>query len=187
MRRSVKISSVVLAVIVAVTIGIVLYNNVTSVSTEQLRTGGFEVENGWTGATFYSGNTSVAEVGVLVGSIDPQQGVAYMQFYIAPDSGMLDSFSVELTPQVAMQCYVESPSVPAIITRDVDGISTIVKVKDLGVAGAATLALDFYLQPYQTDSFGFEVNFTMHQIDFPQTRQVGLAQVELPITYANAT
>jgi hypothetical protein len=129
----------------------------------------------------------VAEVGVLVGSVEPQQGVAYMQFYIAAHSGMLDSFSVEFTPQGIMQCYVESPSIPASITRGADGISTIVEVNDLGIAGIATLTLDFYLQPYQTPGFWFEVNFTMHQIGFPQTRQVGLGQVELPITYANAT
>ena len=186
MRRSVKISSVVLAVIVAVTVGIVMYNDVTAVSTEQLRAGGFESENGWIGADFYSGNTSVAEVGVLVGSVDSQQGVAYMQFYIAPNSGMLDSFSVEFTPQGIMQCYVESPSVPASVTRGA-GTSTIVEADDLGTAGIATLTLDFYLQPYQTSNFLFEVNFTMHQIGFPQTRQVGSTQAELPITYANTT
>jgi hypothetical protein len=187
MKRNIKIASTVLAVTIALAIGIILYENETLVSTQQLRTQGFEFEPVWTTASFYSGKTDVADVSVTLGEVEPQQGLAYMTFYIDHTTGTLDSFYLEFTPQYIMYCYMQPPNYPASITKAPDGLSTIVEANNLGSYGVGTLGLEFYLQPYETDSFGFQVNFTVTPSGSPQTRQVGTAQVQLPLTYANAT
>jgi hypothetical protein len=199
MKRSVKIASIVLAVIVVLTVGIVLYDSGAFVSTEQLQTEGFKEL--WTDpethiAGFYSDKVEVAEVSVGVGLVMPQQGLAYMTFYIAHEVGMqkhnIDSLYLEFTPTSApIQVYLERPGAqlwpPMVFQTSSDGISTIVGVNELGSLGIGTIPLNFYLGSQTNESFWFQVNFTMHPSGSLLTRQVGSAQIELPITLANAT
>ncbi|MGD0027561.1 MAG: hypothetical protein ABSC91_01320 [Candidatus Bathyarchaeia archaeon] len=196
MKRSIKIASIVLAVIFALTIGIVLYDAGAFVSTERLQTEGFKelaIDSETHIASFYSDKVEVADVSVDVGLVMPQQGLAYMQFYIGHEVGMLDSLYLEFTPTGApIQVYLEKPGAqlwpPMVFQTSSDGISTIVGVDDLGLLGTGTIPLNFYLGSYQTnESFWFEVNFTMHATGSLLTRQVGSAQIELPIAFANAT
>jgi hypothetical protein len=195
MKRSIKIISIILAVIVILTIGIVLYNSGAFVSAEQLQTDGFKqltTSNSTYLATFHSDKVEVAEVSVDLGVVEPQQGLAGMTFYISHSIGTIDSLYLEFTPNAGgfIQVYLERPSTqiwpPMIFQTSTDGRSTIVGVSDLGFLGIGTIGLNFYLEPSQT-SFWFEANFTMHPTGFPPTRQVGSAQIELPITFANAT
>jgi hypothetical protein len=105
---------------------------------------------------------------------------------------MLDSLYLEFTPNSGfIQLYLERPAAqiwPSMIFQtSTDGRSTIVGVSDLGLIGVGTIGLNFYFEPSGTTGFWFEVDFTMHTPGFPPPRQAGSAQVELPITYANAT
>jgi hypothetical protein len=201
MKRTIKIVSIVLAVIIVLAIGTVLYDSGTFVSTEQLRTDGWTQL--WTDpethcADFYSGNVDVAEISVDVGLVMPQQDLAYMTFNIAHSVAMLgspfDSLYLEFTPtnpSTFIQWYLEKPEAqvwpPMVFQTSSDGMSTIVGVDHLGLLGTGTLVLNFFLEPYQATSFWFEVNFTMHA-NGSLTRQAGeSAQIEIPITYANAT
>lgn len=201
MKRSVKIVSIVLAAIVVLTIGIVLYDVGAFVSTEQLQTEGFQKllnDPETYVADFYSGKVEVAEVSLDVGLVMPQQDLAYMTFYIAHEvgsAGVFDSLYLEFTPTNPgsfIHVYMERPGPqlwpPMVFQTSSDGMSTIVGVDDLESLGIGTIPLNFYLGPYQTtESFWFEVNFTMHASGSLLTRQVGSAQIELPITLANAT
>jgi hypothetical protein len=198
MKRSIKIASIVLAVIFVLTIGIVLYDAGAFVSTEQLQTEGFKQlsipDSETYAASFYSNKVEVAEVSVDVGLVMPQQGLAYMQFYISHEVGMLDSLYLEFTPTnpgAFIQLYLERPGArpwPLMVFQtSSDARSTIVGVDDLGSIGTGTVGLAFFLRPYQATSFWFELNFTMHASGSLLTRQVGSAQIELPITLANAT
>jgi hypothetical protein len=199
MKRSIKVASIVLVVIVALTIVIVLYGSGAFVSTEQLQTEGFKpwtianfTSPGSYVATFYRNNNRLADVSVNVGLVMPQQNLAGITFSISHEAGMLDSLYLEFTPTNGfIQVYLERPGAqiwPSMIFQtSTDGRSTIVGVEDLGLIGIGTIGLNFYVDPSGTTAFWFEVNFTMHQTGFPPTRQAGLAQVQLPLTYANAT
>jgi len=195
MKRNIKITSIVLAMIVVLTIGIVLYGSGVLASTEQLQTEGFKAVDSETyGATFYSGKIEVAVISADVGLVEPRQELAGMTFYISHGVGMLDSIHLEFTPMNPngfIQLYLEKPSSqiwpPMIFQTSKDGRSTIVGVSDLGLLGIGTIRLNFYVDPSGTTSFLFEVTFTMHTTGFPPTHQAGSAQVELPLTYANVT
>jgi hypothetical protein len=196
MRQAIKIVSIVLIVIVAFTIGILLYENETFVSTEQLQ---FKLQQPanpvWSYAgTFYSGKTDVAEIATSTGGVEPPYGLASFTFYISHSSGILDSLYLELTPANGgfIVVYLEKPESqiwPSMIFQSSpDGTGTIVGVSNLGSLGMGTLGLNFYLEPQNgANSFWFAVNFTMRPTGFPQTRQAGSTLVELPITYANTT
>jgi hypothetical protein len=199
MKRSIKIASIVLAVIVTLAVGTVLYNSEALVSPEQLRTEGFKLwsiagvtQLGSYVATFYKNKTEVAEVSVDVDPVMPQLGLASMKFDISHEVGVIDSLYLEFTPMNGLiQLYLERPGAqiwpPMIFQTSSDGRSTIVGVDHLGLIGIGTIELNFYLEPQQTTGFWFYVNFTMRPTGFLTTRQAGSAQVELPITYANAT
>lgn len=196
MKRNFKIASIVLAAIVVLTIGIVLYDSGAFVSTEQLQTEGFKQQSIPDSetyiASFYSNKIEVADVSVDVGSVMPQQDLAQMTFYVAHEVGILDSLYLEFTPTGApIQLYLERPGAqlwpPMVFQTSSDGISTIVGVEDLGSLGIGTIPLNFYLGSQTNESFWFQVNFTMHTSGSLLTRQVGSAQIELPITLANAT
>ena len=209
MNRSIKIASIVLAAIVVLTVGIVLYDSGAFLSTEQLQTEGFKQQsypNSETyEATFYSNNVEIADASVYIGPVTPQQGLASMAVYIEPGQGagltsstptwMLDSFHLELTPARTggiIRWYLETPEAPpwthmVFQTSSEDPTSTIVGADNLGAIGLDPVSLAFYVEAYGATSFRFELNFTMHETGSLFTRQAGSAQIELPITLANAT
>ena len=192
MKRSIKVASIVLAVIIVLTIGIVLYGNGTFVSAEQLHTRGFvstEFKNYV--ADFYRSENEVFEVSVQLGIMDPEFPIVSMYVYFSNHSGTLDSLSLGFAAQgVAgfIQCYFESPaSVPATVTTP-DGQNTIVQVNDPGKMGTSSFYLEFLVVPLlQANNFEFQVKFTLLSSGFPLTRQAGSTQTELPLTFANAT
>jgi hypothetical protein len=194
-KRDIKIASIVLAVIVVLTVGIVLYGSGVFAPTEQLQTEGFRATDPETyEATFYSNKIEMAVISADVGLVEPVQELAGMTFYISHGTGVLDSLYLEFTPTNPggfIQLYLEKPGAqiwpPMIFQTSPDGRSTIVGVSDLGLLGIGTIGLNFYIDPSGTTSFWFEVNFTMHTAGFPPTHQAGSAQVQLPLTYANAT
>jgi hypothetical protein len=210
MKRSIKIVSIVLAAIVVLTVGIVLYDSGALVSTEQLQTEGFKQQSIPNSdiyeATFYSNNVKVADASVYIGPVTPQQGLASMQVYIEPGQGagltssntptwMLDSFHLELAPARnggLIRWYLETPEAPpwthmVFQTSSEDPTSTIVGADNLGAIGGDPVSLAFYVEAYGATSFRFELNFTMHETGSLFTSQAGSAQIELPITLANAT
>jgi hypothetical protein len=201
MKLSIKIVSIVLIVIVVLTIGIVLYNSGALVSTKQLQTEGFKQlsipDSETYVASFNSDKAEAVRVSVDVGNVTPGQGaLAYMTFYIQSfeDVGGFDSLYLNFTttnPFGFFRFYLGRPGnqfwPPMIFRGSADGRSTIVGVDDLGVSGTYGIEFGFYLEPSQTTSFWFRVNFTTQPTGFPPTRQAGSAQIELPITYANAT
>jgi hypothetical protein len=209
MKRSIKIASIVLVAIVVLTIGIVLYDSGAFLSTEQLQTEDFKQQsypNSETyEATFYSNNVEVADASVYIGPVTPQQGLASMTVYIEPGQGagltssntptwMLDSFHLELTPARnggLIRWYLETPEAPpwthmVFQTSNEDPTTTIVGADNLGAIGYL-VSLAFYVEAYGATSFRFELNFTMHETGSLFTRQAGSAQIELPVTLANAT
>jgi hypothetical protein len=161
MKRSIKIVSVVLIVIVVLTIGIVLHNSGALVSTKQLQTEGFKQlsipDSETYVASFNSDKVEVAGVSVDVGPVTPQQGLAYMTFYIQPygDGTMLDSLYLNFTttnPFGFFRFYLGRPGnqfwPPMIFRGSADGRSTIVGVNDLGASGTSGIEFDFYLEPH---------------------------------------
>jgi hypothetical protein len=90
MKPYIKVASIVLAVIVALTIVFVLYNSGAFVSTEQLQTEGFKpwsiagiTQPGSYVASFYRNKSEVVEVSVDVDAVLPPQGLAGVTFYIS--------------------------------------------------------------------------------------------------------
>ena len=190
-KRSVKIASIVLVAIIALTIGIVLYGNGTFVSAEQLQTEGFvSTSSERYTADFYNNKNEVFEVTVQLSIMDPEFSLASMIVYFSNHSGTLDSLNLAFTsqgPGQFIQCYFESPtSVPATVTTP-DGLNTVVQVNDMGKTGTSSFYLQFLILPFQTNNFEFQVTFTLLQSGFPLTRQTGTTQVELPTTFTNST
>jgi len=193
MKPRMRVVSIVLVVIIAVTITIVLCNNGTFVSAEQLQTEGFVLTPSKEyAASFYRDKTEVNDVSLLLEPVPPHSFFASMTVYFSNHPGILDSLSLDFKPAQGLggviQCYFESPtSVPATVKTGADGLSTIVEANDLGTTGEGSFYLQFLIEPFQANSFWFEVNFTMRPTGFPPTRQTGSAQIELPFTFANST
>lgn len=199
MKRSIKIASVALALIIVLAVWIVLYDPSAFVSTQQLQTDGFKqlyIQGSETYvADFNSSKVKVAGVSVDVGPIMPQQSLVYMTFNIQPygDGTSFDSLYLNFTttnPFGFFRFYLGRPGNefwPPMVFRGTTDRSTIVGADDLGVSGTMSIEFDFYLEPVQTTSFWFEMNFTTHPTGFPPTRQLGSARIEVPIVYTNAT
>jgi hypothetical protein len=190
LKRTVKAASVVLAVIIAVTIVIVLYDSGTFTSTVQLQTDGFlSIAPEEQAADFYRSKTEVIDVSLGMMAVNPLSSFAEMDVYVSNHTGILDSLYLTFVgPSLAqpIQCYLQTPNgVSATVKLGAD-LSTIVEVNGYAMQ-TGSFFLQFLVWPGQANSFLFEVNFTMRPTGFPPTRQAGYAQAELPFRFVNAT